>query len=185
MKYEIKGEPFPVVECTVADGETLKCQAGAMAWMTGNMEMATKSGGLGKMLGRLATNEALFENNYTAKGGEGMIAFATNVPGHILPIDLNGGRVIIAQKGSFLASEMSVNVEKHFQKKGMGGLLGGFDSGFKGAFKNIFFFDIFFCISRENCSCNILNIIRKTIFRRNNINSNTDYCIIKFFISIY
>ena len=53
MKYEIKGEPFPVVECTVADGETLKCQAGAMAWMTGNMEMATKSGGLGKMLGRL------------------------------------------------------------------------------------------------------------------------------------
>ncbi|MBE5878574.1 MAG: TIGR00266 family protein [Ruminococcaceae bacterium] len=125
MKYEIKGEPFPVVECTVADGETLKCQAGAMAWMTANMEMATKSGGIGKMLGRLATNEALFENNYTAKGGEGMIAFATNVPGHILPIDLSGGRVIIAQKGSFLASEMSVNVEKHFQKKGMGGLLGG------------------------------------------------------------
>ena len=110
MKYEIKGEPFPVVECTVADGETLKCQAGAMAWMTANMEMATKSGGIGKMLGRLATNEALFENNYTAKGGEGMIAFATNVPGHILPIDLSGGRVIIAQKGSFLACTEGVTL---------------------------------------------------------------------------
>ena len=53
MNHEIKGEPFPVVICNLASGESVKCQAGAMAWMTENMEMKTQSGGLGKMFGRL------------------------------------------------------------------------------------------------------------------------------------
>lgn len=125
MQYEIKGTPFPVVVCTVEAGETVKCQRGAMAWMSPNMEMATKGGGLGKMFGKMMTGESMFENNYTAQGGQGMIAFASGVPGNILPIDVSGGRTIVAQKGSFLAAETGVNMEIHFQKKVAGGFLGG------------------------------------------------------------
>lgn len=125
MQYRIEGSPFPVVVCELQAGETVKCQKGAMAWMTPNMEMATKSGGLGKMFGKMMTGEALTENNYTAQGGAGMIAFATGVPGNILAIDVTGGRTIVAQKGSFLASETTVNMETHFQKKVAGGFLGG------------------------------------------------------------
>ena len=73
MNHEIKGEPFPVVICNLASGESVKCQAGAMAWMTENMEMKTQSGGLGKMFGKALTGEALFENIYTASNGDGMI----------------------------------------------------------------------------------------------------------------
>ncbi len=125
MKYEVKGAPFPVLECTVEAGETMKCQKGAMVWMSKNMEMATKTGGIGKIFGKMMTNESMFENEYTAQGGQGMIAFAAGVPGNILAVDLSDGRTVIAQKGAFLASEMGVNMEIHFQKKVAGGFLGG------------------------------------------------------------
>lgn len=117
MQYEVKGAPFPVVVCNLAPGESVRCQKGAMCWMSPNMEMATTTGGLGKMFGKALTGESLTENQYTAQGGPGMIAFGSGVPGNILAIDVTGGRTIVAQKRSFLASEMGVNVETHFQKK--------------------------------------------------------------------
>ena len=125
MQYEIKGAPFPVVVCNLAAGEAVKCQKGAMCWMSPNMQMETKTGGLGKMFGKALTGEALTENQYTAQGGAGMIAFGSGVPGNILPVDVSGGKSIVAQKRSFLASEMGVNVETHFQKKGAAGFFGG------------------------------------------------------------
>ncbi len=125
MQFEIKGAPFPVVVMNLAGGETVKCQSGAMCWMSPNMKMETKSGGLGKMLGKAFTGESMFENNYTAQGGAGMIAFGSGVPGNILAVDVSGGKTIIAQKRSFLASEMGVNTEVHFQKKVGAGLVGG------------------------------------------------------------
>lgn len=124
MQFEIKGAPFPVVVCNLAGGEAVKCQRGAMCWMSPNMQMETSGGGVGKMFTKAITGEALHENKYTAQGGPGMIAFGSGVPGNILPIDVSNGRTIIAQKRSFLASELGVNVDKHVQKNA-GGLLGG------------------------------------------------------------
>ncbi len=125
MKYEIKGEPFPVVICNLEANESVKCQRGAMAWMSPNMDMKTQSGGLGKMFGKALTGESLFENVYTATGGNGMIAFTTGVPGRILAVELTGGKTIIAQKRSFLASDVTVEMETAVQKKFGAGLLGG------------------------------------------------------------
>ncbi len=125
MNYEIKGDPFPVVVCNLGAGESAKCQAGAMAWMSPNMEMKTQTGGLGKMFGKALTGESIFENVYTAAGGEGMIAFATGVPGKILAINLSGGKEIVAQKRSFLASAVTVEMQTAVQKKIGAGLLGG------------------------------------------------------------
>ena len=78
MQYEVKCKPFPVVVCNMANGEKIKCQRGAMAWMTPNMSMETKTGGLGKMFSKALTGESLFENVYEAKG-DGMIAFTSGV----------------------------------------------------------------------------------------------------------
>ncbi len=125
MNYEIKGEPFPVVICNLNSGESVKCQAGAMAWMSPNMDMKTQTGGLGKMFGKALTGESLFENVYTAANGEGMISFATGVPGKILAVKLEGGKTIIAQKRSFLASSTTIEMQTAVQKKFGAGLLGG------------------------------------------------------------
>lgn len=125
MKFEVKGNPFPVVVCYLEAEEAVRCQRGGMSWMSPNMEMQTKGGGLGKMFGKALTGESIFENIYTAKGGQGMIAFSAGVPGNILAVDLTGGNTIIAQKRSFLACQSGVEMETFFQKKLGAGFLGG------------------------------------------------------------
>ncbi len=125
MQYEIQGKPYPVAVLTVAPEETILCQKGAMSWMTPNMEMQTKGGGLGKMFTRAFSGEAMFQNQYTAKGGTGMLAMASAVPGEIMAVQITPEKSIIAQKSSFLASEVGVSFEMFFQKKIAGGFFGG------------------------------------------------------------
>lgn len=126
MQYEVKGTPFPVVICEVNPGETIVCQKGAMTWMSSNMQMITNVGnGIGKLFGKALTGESIFQNEYTAQGGCGEIAFGSSVPGQILPIQINPSRTIVAQKTAFLASEKSVNMEIFFQKKFGTGFFGG------------------------------------------------------------
>ncbi|MCC8070113.1 MAG: TIGR00266 family protein [Ruminococcus sp.] len=126
MQYEIKGSPFPVVICGVNSGETIVCQKGAMTWMSSNMHMVTNVGSsIGKLFGKAMTGESIFQNEYTAQGGFGEIAFGSSVPGQILPIQISPSRTIVAQKTAFLASEKSVNLEVFFQKKIGSGFFGG------------------------------------------------------------
>ena len=66
----------------------------------------------------------MFQNTYTAQGGPGMIAFASSVPGSIIPFDISQGDMIV-QKGGYLASEMSVEFSIAFQKKIGAGFFGG------------------------------------------------------------
>ena len=126
MKYNIIGEPLPVVICEVEPGETLITEGGAMSWMTPNMNMETTTGGgLGKMFGRMLSGESLFLNRYTAMGGKGQIAFASSFPGSIRPIEIAPGKEIVTQKSAFLASEDTVQLSTFFQKKFGAGLFGG------------------------------------------------------------
>jgi len=126
MKYNIEGKNLPVVICELASGETMITERGSMSWMSPNMKMETTSGGgLGKALGRMFAGEALFQNRYTAEGGNGMIAFASSFPGEVRAFEIAPGRELIVQKGGFLAAESSVNLSVHFQKKLGAGLFGG------------------------------------------------------------
>ena len=125
MTYDIIGEPMPVVVCRVEAGETLVCESGAMSWMSPNMEMQTSGGGAAKLFGRMFSGENLFQNHYTARGGEGLIAFASSFPGSIRAVEITPGRSVIVQKRAFLASESGVEMSVFFQKKLGAGLFGG------------------------------------------------------------
>lgn len=126
MRYEIKGEPLPVVICYPEVGEVLITESGSMSWMSPNMKMETTSnGGIGKVFGRMFSGESLFLNRYTAMGGNGLIAFASSFPGTILPFEITPGNELIAQKSAFLAAESSVDLSVHFQRKFSSGLFGG------------------------------------------------------------
>ena len=124
MQYEIKGGNFPVVICQLAGGEKMITEGGSMVWMTPNMTMETQGGGVGKMFGRAFSGESLFQNIYTAQSAA-MIAFGASFPGKIMVLDIQPGNEFIMQKGSFLAAEMGVNLEVHFNKKFGAGLFGG------------------------------------------------------------
>ncbi len=124
MRYEIKGEPMPVVICQMQNGESLNCESGAMSWMSPNMKMETSGGGIGKMFGRLFSGETMFRNKYVAQG-EGMIAFAASFPGSIRAVEIDPSHPVIVQKRAYLASEPDVELSVYFQKKGMAGFFGG------------------------------------------------------------
>lgn len=126
MRYEIKGDTLPVVICELDAGETMITESGAMAWMSPNMNMeTTTNGGIGKAFGRMFSGENIFQNRYTAKGGTGMIAFASSFPGSIKAFEIRPGKEYIFQKKTFLAGESGVNISVHFQKKIASGLFGG------------------------------------------------------------
>ncbi len=125
MRYEILGEPLPVVICYPEMNETIITEKGSMSWMSPNMQMETTAGGFGKAMGRMFSGESMFQNRYTAVGGSGMIAFASSFPGTIMAFNITPGNEIIAQKSAFLASEAGVNLSVHFQKKFGAGFFGG------------------------------------------------------------
>lgn len=126
MEYEIKGGSFPIVECTLKKGESMITQSGSMCWMDKTITMETSSnGGIGKVIGRLFTNEKLFQNIYTAESDNSKISFGTCVPGAIMAIKLTGGESLICQKSAFLASYGNVELSTFFNKKIGAGLFGG------------------------------------------------------------
>ena len=89
--------------------------------------MATNSrGGIMKGIGRVFSGESMFMANYTAEKDDAMVAFASTVPGTVVPIDLNQHPDgFILQKGAFLCAENSVNTEVTFTKRFSAGLFGG------------------------------------------------------------
>lgn len=127
MKYQIIGQTVPVVEITLNRGETVYTQTGGMSYQTDGISMKTNArGGIMKSLGRMFTGESIFMANFTAEKEGAIIAFATTVPGNIIPVDLrqmpNG---ITVQKNSFLCAEDSIETSVAFSKKFSAGLFGG------------------------------------------------------------
>lgn len=98
MQYEIKGGAFPVVICQLNDGEQMITEKGSMVWMSPNMEMKTSGGGVGKMFSKAFSGESMFQNIYTARGGNALIAFGSSFPGQILALEIGPGNEIILQK---------------------------------------------------------------------------------------
>ena len=126
MRYQIQGDNMPVVVCALEDGESVVCEAGAMSWMSPNMQMETKAkGGIGGFFGRALSGESGFQNTYTARGGGGLIAFSSSYVGNILAVEITPDKPVIIQKRAFLASTPDVNMEIFFQKKIGTALFGG------------------------------------------------------------
>ena len=126
MRYEIIGEAFPAVKCYLEQGEIMKCEGGSMAWMDRGIQLSTEGGGgLGKALSRAVAGEKIFFNHFTCTVPQGEIAFSSSFPGRIIPVALQTGQSIIAQKSAFLACEETVDVTMHFRKKVGAGVFGG------------------------------------------------------------
>lgn len=127
MKYEILGKTVPVVEATLNKGESLYTQSGGMTWQSQGIKMATNArGGVMKSLGRIFTGESIFMSSYTAEEDGAKIAFATTVPGDIMPVNMSEiSNGLILQKGAFLCAEDDIELKVKFTKKISAGLFGG------------------------------------------------------------
>ncbi len=125
MEYRIIGETLPAVEMKLQAGESVYTQSGGMAWMSDGITLDSNvKGGLMKGLGRMFAGESLFMATYTASRPDSIIAFASTVPGKILPVDV-GKTSLICQKGAFLCAQPTVEITTAFTKKMSAGFFGG------------------------------------------------------------
>lgn len=126
ISYRIDGTLMQVVTVQLEPGEVIYSESGGMSWMSGNVEMRTHSGGgLGKMLKRAVAGESLFITDFFVNNGRGVVSFASEFPGKVLPFDLKAGESLIVQKDAFMCAEKSVDLDMHFRKRLGTGLFGG------------------------------------------------------------
>ena len=126
MKHEIIGKTVPAVEVELDKGEAMFTQSGAMAWMDSSIKGESKmEGGFLKGIGRKIAGESLFMVTYSSVKDGAKIAFASTVPGTILPLQFQGTGGMICQKKAFLCAQRSVSLETIFTKKLSAGAFGG------------------------------------------------------------
>jgi uncharacterized protein (TIGR00266 family) len=123
MRYEIKNQPFTVLTLHMEEGEGIKCQSGAVAWMSPGIAMETKTGGLGGMFKKALVGESLALNHYNATQA-GELTLAKHSPGDIMAFNISE-TPIIAQKTSFLAATQGVNMDIYIQHRAAAGFFGG------------------------------------------------------------
>ncbi len=126
MRYEIFGTVMQTVDIHLNRGESVFTESGGMAWMRGDIEMATNTrGGLMAGLGRMLAGESLFMTTYTCRSDNGLIVFTPEAPGKVLPMELAAGQSLICQKDTFMCAQDSVKLEMHFRQKLGTGIFGG------------------------------------------------------------
>ncbi len=133
MDYQIVGTTMQAAIIQLEPWQTIFSETGGMALMSGNVIMNTNAGGgggglggmLGGMLKRAVSGESLFIVDYTVHGGRGLVAFASEFPGKIIPLHLGPGQSMIMQRDAFMCAEKTVSLEIHFRRNLGAGIFGG------------------------------------------------------------
>jgi uncharacterized protein (TIGR00266 family) len=126
IQYHILGTVQQTLAMDLRPGQTVYSDTGAMSWMSSTVNMSTKSsGGLGGMLKRTVSGATAFIIDFNAEGIPGQVAFSSDFPGKILPIELDAGQSIILHRHAFLCAEKSVSLDVFFTRKFGAGLFGG------------------------------------------------------------
>jgi uncharacterized protein (TIGR00266 family) len=130
MDVQIRHTPsFAVARCTLTGGETMRAESGAMmATSDGVAIEASMQGGLVKSLKRsVLGGESLFITTYTAPSGGGWVDCAARLPGDAMLAALDGSRALNIQRGSYLCSESTIEIDTKWG--GFKNLFGG-EGGF-------------------------------------------------------
>ena len=133
MQTRILGTTMPVLEVALEPGESVFSESGELSWMTASMQMTTHTqmgggGGLFGILKRVAGGGSIFMTEYRAMQYPGQVAFATRVPGHIVPVELTPGQEYMVHRHGFLCATPQVTISVGFQQSLGAGIFGG--SGF-------------------------------------------------------
>src|SRR6267378_2188572 len=107
MNHRIIGTTLPVLEITLERDESIVSEPGELSWMTSAIELRTStqmagSKGLFGVLKRAVAGGGIFMTEYSARGGSGSVAFATQVPGQILPVEVRPDQEYVIHRHGFL-----------------------------------------------------------------------------------
>lgn len=134
MRIDIQYQPsYSLAIVQLESGEEIRCESGAMVSMSAALALeskmnAGKSGGgmFGAAIGALKKSvlggESFFITTVRAANEAGEVTLAPATPGDVAKVEL-GGRPLLVQGGSYLASGPGVDVDTAFS--GLKGLIGG------------------------------------------------------------
>ncbi|HKS71896.1 MAG TPA: TIGR00266 family protein [Terriglobales bacterium] len=130
MQSRILGTTMPVLEFTLEPSESVISEAGELSWMSSSVQLTTHTqfgggGGLFGVLKRVAGGGTLFMTEYRAMGAAGELAFATKLPGHIVPMEVGPGHEYMIHRHGFLCATSQIQVSVGFQQSLGAGIFGG------------------------------------------------------------
>lgn len=130
MQTRIQGTTMPVLEVQLDPNESVFSESGELSWMTASIQMMTHTqmgggGGLFGVLKRVAGGGSIFMTEYRAYQYPGEVAFATKVPGHIVPVEVQPGQEYMVHRHGFLCATPQVSISVGFQQSLGAGIFGG------------------------------------------------------------
>lgn len=130
MQSRITGTTMPVLEFVLDPNESIISEAGELSWMSSSIALTTHSqfaggGGLFGVLKRVAGGGSIFMTEYRATGVPGELAFATKLPGHIVPVEVAPGHEYMIHRHGFLCATPQIQISVGFQQSLGAGVFGG------------------------------------------------------------
>jgi uncharacterized protein (TIGR00266 family) len=130
MQSRITGTTMPVLEFILDPNESIISEAGELSWMGASIQMTTHTqfgggGGLFGVLKRVAGGGSIFMSEYRAMGAVGELAFATKLPGHIVPVEVAPGHEYMIHRHGFLCATPQIQIGVGFQQSLGAGIFGG------------------------------------------------------------
>jgi uncharacterized protein (TIGR00266 family) len=130
MQSRIQGTTMPVLELLLEPNESVISEAGELSWMSSSIQMTTHTqmaggGGIFGAFKRVIGGGTLFMTEYRAIGAAGEVAFATKVPGHIVPVEVSGGHEYYIHRHGFLCATPQIQLGVGFQQSLGAGIFGG------------------------------------------------------------
>jgi uncharacterized protein (TIGR00266 family) len=115
MKSEIRYKPsYSMLVVSLEQGETITAEAGAMTYMTPNVEAHTRKreksllGSLGlALIGR----QSFWVNDYTATNGSGEVGLVSAPVGDIETLEIKQNQGYVIQKSAYVASTQNVDLD--------------------------------------------------------------------------
>lgn len=123
MQYKILyPDAFPVVQCDLQRGESLKAESDAMVSMSATLDVtgAMDGGLLSGIARRVLAGESFFFQKIVASRGPGSVLLGHAAPGGIIDVELDGSYALKVQKNGFLASTDSIQVDTTVQNLSQG-----------------------------------------------------------------
>jgi len=126
ISYEIIGDDMQAVVITMAAGDEVRAEAGAMTYMTEGIDMdARMTGGLlGGLKRKFLAGESLFLTYFRSAAQGARVAFSGPYPGKIIRMALQNS-AILCQRDSFLCAAGNVEINVEFTKRLGAGFFGG------------------------------------------------------------
>ncbi|MCB0894102.1 MAG: TIGR00266 family protein [Nocardioides sp.] len=108
------GPAYAAAKLTLAQGETVRAEAGAMLAMSAGITLETSTqGGILKGLKRsVLGGESFFMNTFTAQTAGAELWVAPSLPGDVVAWPHNG--TLYVQSGSYVASSSGIEIDSHW-----------------------------------------------------------------------